>query len=221
MRLHSLCYYRSKSETWTEKWRNVDFAARNLVKAIKHEDFKGYSDITTGQSTIRIDNTLAGRNRALSAVAGALAGKISQAGYQNAAVIPIPSSSHVNPNAMFTGRRIAEAIQAKNPAFVSTPVLYFDEPLQKSAGGGGTRNAGVIQAHLRMANCQLLQSVVLLDDVCTSGGHLKAAAQYLAQHGIEVQDAFVIGRTAWDQPDNMFTVQVEELQTTNLFDFDF
>ncbi|MEG3148407.1 phosphoribosyltransferase [Sphingomonas sp. ZT3P38] len=221
MRLHGLCYYRGNSETWTTKFRKEDWAARNLVKAIKHEDFKGYSDIKTGNSTIRIDNTVSGRNRALNAVAGALANKISQAGYQNAAVIPIPSSSHVNPNAVFTGRRIAEAIRAKNGAFVSTPVLYFDEPLQKSAGGGGTRNAGAIQAHLRLANCQLPPSVVLLDDVCTTGGHLKAAARFLAEHGVEVQDAFVIGRTVWEQPDNMFAVQTEEMQTTSLFDFDF
>ncbi|GAA0733933.1 phosphoribosyltransferase [Sphingomonas japonica] len=218
MHLHGLCYYRSKSDTWTDKWRSVDFAARNLVKAIKHEDFKGYAQITAGSSSIRIDNTAHGRNRALVAVAGALADKINQAGYQNAAVVPIPSSSHIDPNATFTGRRIAEAIQAKNAAFVSTPILYFNEPLPKSAGGGGTRNAHVIQKHLRLSDCQLPGSIVLLDDVCTTGGHLKAAARFLAQHGIQVNDAFVIGRTVWEQPGHMFNVTTEHIPTNELFD---
>lgn len=220
MRLNGICYYRSKSDTWTDKWRNVDFAARNLIKAIKHEDFNGYSDIKTGNSSIRIDNTVSGRNRALTAVASALTKKISGAGYQNAAVIPIPSSSHVDPNGMFTGRRIAEAIQEKNSTFVSTPVLYFDEPLPKSAGGGGTRNADLIKSHLRMISCHLPPTVVLLDDVCTSGGHLKAAARFFLEIGVHVQDAFVVGRTAWDKPSSMFLVETEEVQTTTSLNFE-
>lgn len=221
MRLHGICYYRSKSDTWTEKWSNSDYAARNLVKAIKNEEFKGYSEINTAFGKIRIENTLSGRAKALGAVAISLANKIVQAGYQNATVIPIPSSSHVDPSKMFTGRRIADAIQAKNGNLISAPVLYFNEPLPKSAGGGGTRNADAIQAHLRMANCHLPGNVVLIDDVSTTGGHLKAAARFLMQHGVQVQDAFVVGRTAWEKPDSMFGVKVEEIHTANLFDFDF
>jgi hypothetical protein len=218
MRLHAICHYRSKSDTWTDKWRNEDFAARNLVKAVKQIDFKGSSQITAGGGTHHIDNTPAGRNRALGIVAGVLAAKIAQAGYQQASVVPIPSSSHVDPSAMFTGRRLAEAIQARHAAFVSTPILFFDQALQKSAGGG-TRNAHAIQAHLRIVQGVAPCNVVLLDDVCTSGGHLKAAARFLASKDIAVSDAFVVARTIWDEPESMFTVPVEEIQTADLFDF--
>ncbi len=85
MRLHGLCYYRSKSDEWTNGWRNVDYAARNLVKAIKHSDFRGSSKLTINGTNYTIDNTAEGRARALAICAGALASKITQAGYAQVA----------------------------------------------------------------------------------------------------------------------------------------
>lgn len=220
MLLHAVCYYRGESESWNGTWRNQDYAARNLVKAVKHLPFRGFTDLkTVSGKTRRVENDESGRKVALSYVAQLLASKITDAGYVNASVVPLPASSHVDPIAMFTGRRIAEAIQQKNSAFVSAPILYFDRPLAKSAGGGGTRNAYAIQGHLRLAVSQTPQNIVLLDDVCSTGGHLKAAARFLRKHGVEIRDAFVIGRTVWEKPASMFNVASEELETHDLFDF--
>jgi hypothetical protein len=133
-------------------------------------------------------------------------------------VIPVPSSAHTNPVEEFTGRRISEAVQAAHPPFVSTPALYFDQAMPP-ARGGGSRNPNAILPHLRLAGLPPVGPVVLLDDVCTSGGHLIASARFLRQHGIEVEDAFVIGRTRWERPESMWSVATEQLTTQDLFSF--
>lgn len=221
MRLHALCYYRSRSEQWTDSWRDEDYRALKFVKAVKRLPFNGTTQIRRLGQVHTIENTPVGQATALTLAGQSIAGEIARAGYMAAAVIPIPSSNHTDPDAMFTGRRLAEVIQRTNEAFKSTPMLYFDQVLAKSRGGGGSRNPWAIKQHLRhrgaMPTC-----AVLLDDVCTSGGHLIAAAQYFAERGLEIADAFVVGRTAWERPRSMFSVAVEDLDTTDPFaSFDF
>src|SRR5687768_16440769 len=127
MNLHALCHYRSKSDEWTDGWKSGDYSARNLVKALKEDAFKGHSDIKVGDRNYHIDSTPAGQAAALQACALALAGRIHQAGYERVAIVPVPASDHVNPNAMFTGRKLAETIEAIVGDFVCHPVLYFDQ----------------------------------------------------------------------------------------------
>lgn len=217
MRLHAVCYYRSRSDTWSDKWRNEDYSAMNLVKAVKGLHFGGTSSITQGGSSYSITNNDDGRARALMIAARSLAGKIHKAGYQAVSVMPVPSSAHTDPTAMFTGRRLANAIQEYHKPFVAASTLYFNQAMPP-ARGGGNRNPHTIQPHLRIAGPPPVGRVVLLDDVCTSGGHLIAAARFLRQHGIQVEDAFVIGRTRWDRPESMWSVATEHLATEMLFD---
>lgn len=211
MNLHALCHYRAKSEEWTDGWRKEDFSARNLVKAVKCKDFRGYSGVKVGDREFKIEDTPAGQSAALSASALALAGRITAAGYKSAAVIPVPASNHIDPSQMFTGRKIAEAIQKLSPTLVSRPVLYFDEVLEPAAAGG-TRSAFQIKRHLRFVVGQIQEdAVVLIDDVCTTGGHLRGASLFLGELGYHVEDAFVIGRTTWERPESMFKVPGEAL----------
>lgn len=217
MRLHATCYYRSKSDEWTDSWRNEDYSALKLVKAVKGLEFKGTADLTLGGTNYTIENTSAGRERAMYIASADLAGRIARAGYERASVVPVPSSSHTDPKQEFTCGRLANAIEVRHQAFKATPVLFFDEPLSKSRGGG-SRNPIVIQQHLRQGPGILTEPVVLLDDVCTSGGHLIAAARFLRSQGVHVADAFVVGRTAWKRPAKMFGVEPETLDTSDLFD---
>lgn len=210
MRLHAVCFYRSKSDEWTEKWRGSDYRARNLVQAIKGGDFKGYSEFKTVAGVVhRVDSTPNGREVAMAVASWGLAKKIREAGYENACLIPVPSSDHVDPCAEFTGSRLAQAIAQKDEGFSVRPALFFNEVMVKSSAGGG-RNSNAIQANLRATACDGIANAVLIDDVCTSGAHLKASARFLARRGITVTDAFVIARTVWEKPDNMFRVAVEE-----------
>src|SRR5690606_22580888 len=211
MKLHALCHYRSKSDEWTEKWRSEDYNARNLIKALKRKPFNGRSGIKVGDQTFQITDSAAGQAAALQGCALALARRIQQAGYREAAMVPVPASDHVDPDKMFTGRRLAEAIEAVAPGLVCYPILYFDQVLP-SAALGGTRNAYEIKRHLRCTDQELDEdNVILLDDVCTSGGHLRGTRLFLVDRQYEVNDAFVVGRTVWQRPESMFSVPVEKL----------
>ena len=211
MKLHSLCHYRSKSDDWTDDWKNADYAARNVVKAVKQSSFNGHSVIKSDNRNFHISDTAAGRAAALEACALTLAKRIEEAGYEHAAVIPVPASDHVNPDAIFTGLRLAQAIESINSNLSCRPALYFNEVLVKAALGG-TRNYMEIKHHLRWNGPGIGSlKIVLLDDVCTTGGHLRAAKHFLSDRGHEVEDAFVIARTAWKRPDKMFKVPVEQL----------
>jgi hypothetical protein len=79
MRLHGVCYYRSRSEEWTDKWRDEDYAAMNLVKAVKRLHFGGTSTITQGEARYSISNNAEGQQKALTISARAIAGKLHRA----------------------------------------------------------------------------------------------------------------------------------------------
>lgn len=212
LRVHAACYYRSKSDEWTDKWEKSHFNARNIVKGVKRLPFDGFTILKTASGkSLRLDNTPNGQAIALKYAAQLVAGLIQKAGYEHASVVPIPASDHVNPGQDFTGSRLAQAIQQQNPNFVAEPVLYFDSILPKSAGGGG-RDAHEIQQHLRATQrLATLQNIVLIDDVYTSGAHLRAAARFLRAAGKPVEDGFFVGRTVWSKPDSMFSCPVEQI----------
>lgn len=211
MKLHAVCYYRSKSETWTDPWTERHFLARNLVKGVKQQTFGGYSllELLSGKF-LRLDNTPNGQNVALSFAVQNLLKLLKDAGYDGGQIVPVPSSNHVNPNADFTGARIAAAIEKRNPAFVARPVLYFSQ-IQPKSSAGGPRNAYQLEQNLRLTDGAKLQKAVLLDDVMTSGAHLRAAARFLSKAGITVDDAFVVGRTIWGPKSNMFRCETETI----------
>lgn len=208
--IHPVIYYRAKSEDWTDAWQQHDWAARNMVKAIKHKPFNGTSRILmkTG-STVTIDTTDNGRKRALGLLSVSIAKKIVSTGYINVLVVPIPSSDHVDAGASFTGGRIANAIQVYNPNLVATPSLYFSEKLPKSSEGGG-RDSLLIEAKLRGGDdIPPGSEIVLLDDVFTTGAHMRAVTRYLRKKGHTVKDGFVVARTRWQRPEHMLKAESE------------
>jgi len=211
LNLHAVCYYRSKSATWTDPWTERHFLARNLVKGVKQQTFGGFSllKLLSGKY-LRLDNTPTGQTVALKFASQGLLKLLKDAGYDGAQIVPVPSSSHVNPNADFTGARIAAAVENRDPAFAARPVLYFAQPQPKSSAGG-PRNTYELEKHLRITAAANLKQVVLLDDVMTTGAHLRAAARFLAKEGITVADAFVVARTIWNPKPSMFRCETETI----------
>lgn len=211
MRLHAVCYYRSRSDAWTEAWRDADWTAMKLVKAVKRKPFGGFATHNALGRIFRFDSTPAGQATALNFAAQRLAALIAQGGYAQTAVIPIPSSDHTNPATDFTGARLARAIQAVNPAFLAKPVLYFAKAIPKSSEGGG-RDSQLVEQTLRAtADLATIGSAVLLDDVYTTGAHMRGTYRFLSANGVEVEDVFAVGRTKWDKPSSMFKVETEEV----------
>lgn len=213
MRVHIVCGYRSRNEEWDERWTDADYRARNLVKGVKHEPFRGYSEwkVRATNQSVRLDATPAGQAVALRVATSKLLDLFNVAGVAAGTLIPVPSSQTVAPGFDFTGARLARAVAGLLPAIVAAPVLHFDQPQPRAREGGARRWQDVLP-HLRGNVAGLDAPVVLLDDVMTSGGHLRACARYLAARGFEVSDAFVVGRTVWQRPASMFQMPSETLE---------
>ncbi|QUT05897.1 hypothetical protein KFK14_23705 [Sphingobium phenoxybenzoativorans] len=137
---------------------------------------------------------------------------IRAAGYEEGAtIVPVPSGTHTRPGSDFVGGRIARVIEIRDPNFASAPLLHFARSVPRTAAGR-RRTETALRVNLRAsAMIPSKRRVILLDDVMTTGAHLRAAAGFLAERGIRVDDAFVVARQAVNCPENMFNVPVLDL----------
>jgi hypothetical protein len=212
MQVHAVWGYPGNSPAWEGAWDKPHWRARNLVKGVKHEPFKGYSDWTAQPAgkIVRQYSDSAGQRLALMVAGSKLVSLLDAAGIAAATIVPVPSSQTIAPDGDFTGARLARAIEGRRPALVAAPVLHFDTPQPKAHDGGGERRWNMILPHLR-GGPGLAGPIVLLDDVMTLGGHLRACRRFLQAQGHQVDHAFVIGRTLWDRPANMFSIPAVDL----------
>ncbi len=213
MRIHAICGYPGNSAAWQKKWEPVHFQARNLVKGVKREAFGGYSEWVAQPSGRRLRQVAneAGNKLALSVASAKLAKMMDDAGIIDAYLVPVPSSQTIAPGGDFTGARLVAAIHARRPGLVPAPILHFDKVQPRAHDGNGERRWQMIMPHLRSGAFAPKSKVVLVDDVMTSGGHLRACARFLADQGVHVVDAFVIGRTVWERPIDMFKIPLENM----------
>jgi len=213
MKVHAVCGYPGNSPAWDDDWEQAHWKARNLVKGVKREPFNGYSDWTAlpARKVVRQYSDAAGQRLALVVAGSKLVDLFDKAGIAAATVVPVPSSQTTTPGDDFTGARLARAIEGRRSTLVAAPVLHFDAPQPKAHDGGGERRWNMILPHLR-GGLGLAGPIVLLDDVMTLGGHLRACRRFLQAQGHQIDHAFVIGRTLWDRPANMFSIPAEDLQ---------
>lgn len=211
MLVHAACGYPGNSPAWDDDWENSHWLARNLVKGVKREPFNGYAEWVRQPAGTRVRqySDEAGQRLAMQVAVSKLAKLIADAGIVAATVVPVPSSQTTALGEDFTGARLAVALQQRRPGLIAAPALYFDAP-QPRAHEGGERRWNMILPHLR-GGVGLAEPLVLLDDVMTSGGHLRACRRFLQARGHDVAHAFVIGRTVWERPENMFTIAAEIL----------
>lgn len=211
MMLHVICGYPSNSDGTYTNWKRSDYDASKLVKAVKGKPFKGYATIKQGDREYRFENDAAGRETARGIAARAMAGKIHQhLGLQEAAIVPVPASDHIEFGAAFTGSILAEAMQAFYAQYRASPVVTFDQVMEK-ASQGGSRDPAVLLPHLRL-NCPIPPlPIVLLDDVTSTHGHLKAVARKLRAEGREVAGAVCVAQTVWERPEQIFGIPPKEL----------
>jgi adenine/guanine phosphoribosyltransferase-like PRPP-binding protein len=77
---------------------------------------------------------------------------------------------------------------------------------------GGTRNPKRIRDNLTVTSRMKGRSVIIVDDVLTSGGHLKAAADALRDAGATVLMATCAGRAVWERRSRVFGLIAETLE---------
>lgn len=136
---------------------------------------------------------------------------------ENALLVPVPASSHVKLGSPFTGEKLAEAIAKKLPAHANVktaPILAFNQVMPRASKGESQgRDKAFIRSHLISSETTLVgKHVILIDDVCTSGSHLTACAEFLRAMGATVELAVCIGKTSSTQHPTPLAVPPEDIE---------
>jgi hypothetical protein len=193
-------------------WRPSDFFVRNLVKSLKGEPFKGYTNFKLGGKPHQIT---AQDSKAAYALWSNWAGLRLRDDLKlgKVTLVPVPSSAQVKFGQNTCPVRMADSIATLLPkAAVVGNFLRHKTKQPKAHREGGTRNPGEIE---RTLDCNVTDKslpVVLIDDVMTTGGHLSAAAHVLRAQGLRVEHVLVAGRTVWEAVADPYTVAPENIE---------
>ena len=127
-------------------------------------------------------------------------------------IVPVPNSSAVHGTSPdFPTARLAELVaNAVGSRSKVATELWWDE-VMVPAHKNGPRFAHHVFPHLVAEESEQEGPRILLDDVITSGGHLRACAAKLREIGNDPQHAICCGRTEHEQLDDPFDVPLEEL----------
>jgi adenine/guanine phosphoribosyltransferase-like PRPP-binding protein len=192
-------------------WRSQDYTARNIVRGLKNESFRGSSDIKVGGVVRRYDcNNIKEFVPVLMTDIGRrlkehLAGPIS--------IVPIPNSDMV---VGATGTfRIVELAQdlarGYGPGAAVVPAIRWIKPREKAHKSNEFRSPDLYQPNMRLVENPKNQ-VVLFDDVMTSGSQMVASARLLTEAGFEPAFGVVGARVTRAQVEPMLIWKVEDVQ---------
>ncbi|WP_438026358.1 phosphoribosyltransferase [Sorangium sp. So ce233] len=210
---HFFCLYLTTTEV---QWRPGDYSASQFTKAVKGRKFNGYALVPVDGAERRIysENT----QEAIDIFAKWAARVVrANVGQGNIVLVPIPSSSAVvgTPTAGTPAVMAASLAARLTPRAQVADVLRWTEAMESSSHGG-TRDAQVLYEHLTVTGAVPQGGpVVLVDDVCTSKGHLRAAAARLSTLAkVQVSLAVIVGRTVNmvdEIPEDPFQMPTEEV----------
>lgn len=193
----AICYYFS-SQDHDAKWRNEDYNTYKMVKAVKGEPIKGYVDLKVGGKIHRFTQENVGK--LVTAITNSLGKLIEDTGVKAPILVPVPNSIGTRAVDEFPTHRLAAKIAARlGGAAEARPVLRWQRQ-QERAHDGGTRNPHVLFSELILVgDVDKGRPHILVDDVCTTGGHFTASAAKLTEAGASVVLGVAVGRTTDQQ----------------------
>jgi phosphoribosylpyrophosphate synthetase len=208
---HAYCGYPSYAALGRD-WSRDDWDAFTVVSAVKGRDLKkGYAKLTTVTGTrVTVE---AGKERMALLLFGTWAARrLGAIGLTKGVLVPVPSSDCTCLGQDQKGKRMAEAIASRAPGFEVGEWLCWAEAMQKSSQGG-TRDKQQLLQNMRFASGRSASQIVLVDDVVTTGGHLRAAAEGLRSFGHVVEHALCVAHTVSSPPDRgMFDIEPWDLE---------
>lgn len=206
LNLISLCAYLTDTDL---KWRPEDHRASKMVKAIKGDPINGYFSSRVGGKWRKYDQKNV--SEFVNRVPRALAINILRHHDRPATIVPIPNSHVISPTTPgFKTLELAQKIALhSNGNFSVCPALVFPEA-QKKSREGGPRDPAHFEKVYKVTNA-VKGPIILLDDVCTGGGHLIGAYRRLHSNDSPVVLACTFGRSTNEQVENPVGLRAEEL----------
>jgi hypothetical protein len=193
-------------------WRPHDYDARDFVHAIKDFDIAGFAFVRRRDTWHQFEN--ASRHEVLDWFAEMVADHFERSPLGGPfALVPVPGSKadlgfEGTPRtaviAMVVAGQLASARGVRD-------VLRWDAPSPAARLAGGVRDAAWLYDKLHLTAPMRGERVVLIDDVVTTGGHLRACTAKLRSDGAEVLLAICAGRADSAQVADPFAVRSEEL----------
>jgi hypothetical protein len=213
LKLITLCSYLTTTDV---KWRPADYDASKMVKALKGDPINRHFFHTVRGVRRRFDQS--NIEEFLARIPIALAKHIGRHVDGPATVVPIPNSTVTTPAAEgFKTLALARAVAKHSKGqLTAMPALVFDKPQEKSRAGG-PRSPLHFESSYRVVG-KVNGPIVLLDDVCTSGGHMVGAYWKLSAADRPVVLACAFGRTTKEQLSPPIALREELLDTTHPFD---
>ncbi|WNG49178.1 phosphoribosyltransferase [Archangium minus] len=201
----------------TKAWRDEDHSASMFIKAIKGKPFKGYGHVPVRGWNTRFDHN--NRHVTHTFFGKMAADHLDDVGMTMVplCLVPLPSSDAVQGTSFtrFPARDLALAVQrelAKKGETVQIDDILRWKMAKQPSHAGGTRDAQELYENLVLTAAPSEGVVhVLVDDVCTGGGHLRAAKRRLEDADATVDYAVCAGRTVQIQPKDAFAVITEKL----------
>lgn len=208
MRVHCRVQYLTGG---VQHMRGEDYDATLLVHAVKGHDIRQYCTVRIGGQwvTIRESN----KDRALEWFAEWAAPLAAAASPVRKVLVPIPNrSAFIGSGTEPRTAAMARAIQAVmgEEAAICADILRWSCQLPRSTDAA-SRNPVNLFPSLELTGDIPWGTIILVDDVFTSGGHAVASAWRLQQQGRTAQMLVCCGRTTWAQLDDPFSVPQEEL----------
>jgi hypothetical protein len=212
LKLVSLCAYLTDTSL---SWRPADYTSMKMVKALKGEPIKGYFEHKVGGILRRYNQSNVGDF--IDRIPRALAKLIARHVNGPATIVPIPNAHVIAPETPdFRTLELARAVADQSGGTLrAVPALVFDEPQERSHDGG-PRCPHHFEKVYRVA-CNVTGPIVLLDDVCTTGGHMIGAHWRLHEPPRRpVVLACAFGRTTREQLTHPVGIREELLDVTRL-----
>lgn len=180
-----------------------------MVKALKGDEIRGYFECKIGNQNRRFtrDNV----HEFVERIPRVMARHILRHHESAATIVPIPNSHVTSPSSqdfrtLDLARKIAEYC---NGQISVEPAIVFSQ-VQDKARNGGSRHPDYLEDAYDIVR-PVSGPIILVDDVCTSGGHIIAAYRRLNQLKSPVVLACTFGRTTHVQRENPVGLKVEEL----------